>query len=392
MSEMDILCGEKNIPPHTQQSQMATEFTSSATKENTMSIITSEPVNIDAALPTDGGTDTSGLHDETMSSLCPNNSNSSLGAGAGAGATAGGPVSKNKRKHRRGKPKTKNIKPYKKANWKFQVPSYRKSQSVGYGRGGSGGGGGGSGGSGMGSGNPSSISGRRIKLNRSRSLVPYNTNKFLMEEHLAEVPSALLTPSDEEEFLTKEFANVYEKARVERLETLSKQQLIEECLQIEDRYSEQGAQRQQQINAQRLSAEYLIRIRSLEEKVRDLTKENIDLRRQLTVTQRPTPMDSSSEDSESDSSSSSGKSSSSSKSSLSTYSSPGELKNDIQMGDPSLSAEEHQEIANGVSNCNGYHSANSNTPSSSPSRPSSPTSPQQSRRQLDSPASQSTDP
>ncbi|CAD6992808.1 unnamed protein product [Ceratitis capitata] len=76
--------------------------------------------------------------------------------------------------------------------------------------------------------------GARPKILRSRSLVPYNTNKFLMEEHLAEVPSALLTPSgrtrdssfsvdsednyffslpeDEEEFLTKELL-MYMKRR-----------------------------------------------------------------------------------------------------------------------------------------------------------------------------------
>lgn len=118
-----------------------------------------------------------------------------------------------------------------------------------------------------------------------------------MEEHLAEVTSALLTPSgrtrdssfsvdsddnyfyslpeDEEEFLSKEFANVYEKARVERLESLTKQQLIEECLQIEDRYSsDQGTQRQQQLNVQRISSEFTAKIRMLEDKVKDLSREN----------------------------------------------------------------------------------------------------------------------
>lgn len=188
------------------------------------------------------------------------------------------PQQKTKRKHRRGKPKSKNgNKPYKKTNWRFPMPrlNYSKCGSVG------------------GSGGCS----RREKLQRSRSLVPYNTNKFLMEEHLAEVPSYLLTPSgrtrdssfsmdsednyffslpeDEEEFLTKEFANVYEKARVERLESLSKQELIEECLQIEDRYSkDQGNQRQQQIQVQRIAQEYIAKIRMLDEKVKELSREN----------------------------------------------------------------------------------------------------------------------
>lgn len=180
---------------------------------------------------------------------------------------------KTKRKHRRGKPKPKNAnKPYK--NWKFQVPRPNFNGC---------------------SGGMNNRNGARPKILRSRSLVPYNTNKFLMEEHLAEVPSSLLTPSgrtrdssfsvdsednyffslpeDEEEFLTKEFANVYEKARVERLENLTKQQLIEECLQIEDRYSsDQG--RQQQLNVQRISSEFMSKIRILEEKVRELSREN----------------------------------------------------------------------------------------------------------------------
>ncbi|XP_036323198.1 uncharacterized protein LOC118737059 [Rhagoletis pomonella] len=249
------------------------------------------------------------------------------------------PPQKAKRKHRRGKPKAKNAnKLYKKSNWKFQVPRPNFN--------GSGGGGGGGG---------HNRNGARPKILRSRSLVPYNTNKFLMEEHLAEVPSALLTPSgrtrdssfsidsednyffslpeDEEEFLTKEFANVYEKARVERLENLTKQQLIEECLQIEDRYSsDQG--RQQQLNVQRISSEFMSKIRILEEKVRELSRENYNLRCQLMRSAamavaaaaaasppsaapptgaacEPTPMDSSSVDSESDSSSSSSSSSSS---------------------------------------------------------------------------------
>uniref|UniRef100_A0A034V7Z0 Protein HEXIM1 n=1 Tax=Bactrocera dorsalis TaxID=27457 RepID=A0A034V7Z0_BACDO len=239
---------------------------------------------------------------------------------------------KTKRKHRRGKPKPKNAnKPYK--NWKFQVPRPNFNGCGG----------------GM-----NNRNGARPKILRSRSLVPYNTNKFLMEEHLAEVPSSLLTPSgrtrdssfsvdsednyffslpeDEEEFLTKEFANVYEKARVERLENLTKQQLIEECLQIEDRYSsDQG--RQQQLNAQRISSEFMSKIRILEEKVRELSRENYNLRCQLMRSAamavaasppsaapptgaacQPTPMDSSSVDSESDSSSSSSSSSSSNRS------------------------------------------------------------------------------
>lgn len=126
-------------------------------------------------------------------------------------------------------------------------------------------------------------SGGRTKLVRSRSLlVPYNTNRFLMEEHMSELPKEDFDENcfgsqteDQELFLSKEFSNVYERARVERLETMSKQELIQECLQIEDRYSkDQGRQRQQNLNAQNISKEYGAKIRALEEKIRELSREN----------------------------------------------------------------------------------------------------------------------
>lgn len=167
-----------------------------------------------------------------------------------------------KRKHRRGKHKPKN------SNWKFQ-PKYNNGT-----------GGGGNGGGGHG---PNQR--QRSKLIRSNSLAPYNTNRFLMEEHMVEVPllgNAGRTrdssfsvdsednyfyslPEDEEDFLSKEFSNVYEKARVERLENLSKQELIQECLQMEDRFTtDQGTQ--SQINIQRITTEFMSRIRALEQK------------------------------------------------------------------------------------------------------------------------------
>lgn len=103
-----------------------------------------------------------------------------------------------------------------------------------------------------------------------------------MEEHMSELPKEDFDENcfgsqteDQELFLSKEFSNVYERARVERLETMSKQELIQECLQIEDRYSkDQGRQRQQNLNAQNISKEYGAKIRSLEEKIRELSREN----------------------------------------------------------------------------------------------------------------------
>lgn len=73
-------------------------------------------------------------------------------------------------------------------------------------------------------------------------LVPYNTNRFLMEYHMAEV-SPGGAPVGRDEFLSNEFSNVYETAKCERLEGLSKQQLIQEYLQLESSH-EQLKQRQ----------------------------------------------------------------------------------------------------------------------------------------------------
>lgn len=129
-----------------------------------------------------------------------------------------------------------NGKPYRKSNWKFQMPRSSRRQ------------------------------GDEVILS---TLVPYNTNKFLMEEHMPEYsimgkysPSSAAAaaaaahlcrnrdssfsydsadennyfPEDEEEFLTKEFKSVYEDARTERLDGMSKTQLIHEYLQLEANY------------------------------------------------------------------------------------------------------------------------------------------------------------
>ncbi|XP_017874271.1 PREDICTED: protein HEXIM1 [Drosophila arizonae] len=253
-------------------------------------------------------------------------------------SSQGVPGATQRRKHRRGKKskmlpkKTKNQYPH----WKMDMGAVATMNSA----------------------NASCSSGARTKLVRSRSLlVPYNTNRFLMEEHMSELPRDDFEDNcfgsqteDQELFLSKEFSNVYERARVERLETMSKQELIQECLQIEDRYAkDQGRQRQLSLNAQNISKEFGAKIRALEEKIRDLTRENQMLRSHMIrprsptllvgiaaaasppsasaptasavcelearqQPQEPTPMDSSSEDSESDSSSSTSSTTSSSSS------------------------------------------------------------------------------
>ncbi|XP_054265272.1 protein HEXIM1 [Macrosteles quadrilineatus] len=94
---------------------------------------------------------------------------------------------------------------------------------------------------------------------------PYNTNEFLMEDHntfvkLNSPPTANIghqrsprvrdpsftsvdsdedhfysSPEDEEEFLTKEFSNTYQDLHVETLQSMSKPELIQQVLQLEEK-------------------------------------------------------------------------------------------------------------------------------------------------------------
>lgn len=172
-----------------------------------------------------------------------------------------------RRKSNRSKQKTTNNKPYKKSNWKFQMPRTRL-----YG------------------GDEPGLS----------SLVPYNTNKFLMEEHMPEAILGRVSPSgrtrnssfsvdsedyfnalpeDEEAFLTKEFSSVYETARAERLDGMSKNQLIKEYLQLEANYDKLsktlGARVSLDVDAKAKDFESKNVICRLEERVKQLTEENL---------------------------------------------------------------------------------------------------------------------
>lgn len=171
-----------------------------------------------------------------------------------------------RRKSNRSKQKSNN-KPYKKSNWKYQMPRTRL-----YG------------------GDEPGV----------HSLVPYNTNKFLMEEHMPEAILGRVSPSgrtrnssfsvdsedyfnalpeDEEEFLTKEFSSVYETARAERLDGMSKNQLIKEYLQLEANYDKLsktlGARVSLDVHAKAKDFESKNVICRLEERVKQLTEENL---------------------------------------------------------------------------------------------------------------------
>lgn len=171
-----------------------------------------------------------------------------------------------RRKSNRSKQKSNN-KPYKKSNWKFQMPRTR-------------------------------LYGAGDEPGLPTSLVPYNTNKFLMEEHMPEAilgrgvsPSGRTRnssfsvdsedyfnalPEDEEAFLTKEFSSVYETARAERLDGMSKNQLIKEYLQLEANYDKLsktlGARVSLDVDAKAKDFESKNR---LEERVKQLTEENL---------------------------------------------------------------------------------------------------------------------
>lgn len=206
------------------------------------------------------------------------NSNATIG-GAGTHLAK----NKGKRRRRKSKQKTNNVKPFKKSNWKFQIAPRPPQQASAQ---------------------------RQIRVDGGSgvsgglsTLVPYNTNKFLMEEHMPELPANGVRtressfsiddseennyfnalPEDEEEFLTKEFSSVYEDARSERLDGMSKSQLIREYLQMEANYDklsqnlgdrkcdDDNAKEQQQ--ARNYERENIIC--RLEDRVKELAAENL---------------------------------------------------------------------------------------------------------------------
>lgn len=302
------------------------------------------------------------------------------GIGRSSSSGGGGPIEKRrsndgaKRKTRRGKAKrgkrSSSSRPYTKSQWKFQSHVRIGATAAANKR-------------------------RAQSLSDHPPLVPYNTNRFLMEDHMPQV----LTPSeDEEEFLTKEFSSVYEDARSERLESLSKTQLIQEYLQLEANFEQvtrrfkaagtvgaavAGGATTREENESAVNAIEGGGGRRLEDRIRELTAENLELRRQLEHASRigmvlsakssPRPhaatgverMDSSScssdsEDSESDSSSSSSSSSdgSSSSSMSDDDADDGEDNRDVEDRQPLVAMMEGAVAGVGEGEPNGYHQVN----------------------------------
>lgn len=163
-----------------------------------------------------------------------------------AEASAGGPtklVRSNscggkKRKNRRGKSKKRKWKPYYKLSWEerreLEERESRRANRL-----------------------------RQRMFAHGQPVAPYNTTQFLMEDHCVQEPDYesmngvhhrhrensindsvdssdefYSSPEDEEDFLQKQFSEAYEDVHAERLNSMSKSELVQEYLLLEERVEE----------------------------------------------------------------------------------------------------------------------------------------------------------
>jgi len=186
-----------------------------------------------------------------------------------------------KKKHRRGKSKKRKWKPYNKLTWEekreLEDRETRRAHRI-----------------------------REERFAHGQPVAPYNTTQFLMEDHnvkepdLENVPNGhrqhrestgtaidseeyYSSPEDEEEFLQKEFCEVYDNIHAERLSSMSKLELIQEYIQLEDRVDKLehklGVAGREEGEVE-VSAENLEKIRIFHQEMRKLTEENDRLRRE----------------------------------------------------------------------------------------------------------------
>ncbi|KFB38323.1 AGAP002875-PA-like protein [Anopheles sinensis] len=264
------------------------------------------------------------LSSNQRNSDTPNSATGSKTSGTGGAGGGGG----GKRKRRRGKSqrgKSSSNRPYSKTQWKYQKASGQSARA------------------GLVVGTGCGSNKRRLEhhyalgarrktpflLSDQPPLVPYNTNRFLMEDHMPQVltPSGRTRdssfsidseenyfyslPEDEEDFLTKEFSDVYEKARCEQLESLSHAELIQEYIKLAVDYEQ--VLRRNTYTASAISKaavagssadgsgdiaglvgyngppkcdDATYKESLLEDQVRELMAENIELRRQLDQAKR----------------------------------------------------------------------------------------------------------
>uniref|UniRef100_A0A131YRB7 Protein HEXIM1/2 n=1 Tax=Rhipicephalus appendiculatus TaxID=34631 RepID=A0A131YRB7_RHIAP len=142
-----------------------------------------------------------------------------------------------KRKNRRGKTKKRKWKPYYKLSWEerreLEERESRRANRI-----------------------------RQRMFAHGQPVAPYNTTQFLMEDHCVQEPDYesmnghhrhrensindsvdssdefYSSPEDEEDFLQKQFSEAYEDVHAERLNSMSKAELVQEYLQLEERVEE----------------------------------------------------------------------------------------------------------------------------------------------------------
>ncbi|KAL7286111.1 hypothetical protein TKK_0019625 [Trichogramma kaykai] len=188
-----------------------------------------------------------------------------------------------------------------------------------------------------------------------QTLAPYNTTQFLIEDHNSELPDLeekiadatshdlssnetgasisrtrdssfsidsdddyfYSSPEDEEEFLTKEFRQQYENLHIERLNSLTKAQLITEYIELESRYEMVMKKRELNSNNDgdnsreaKICKKFQQRIEELIQQKEQLIRKVDALQKQLQQRRAGSPMSSidSESDSDSDSSNNSGSS------------------------------------------------------------------------------------
>ncbi|KAH7951129.1 protein HEXIM1 [Rhipicephalus sanguineus] len=142
-----------------------------------------------------------------------------------------------KRKNRRGKAKKRKWKPYYKLSWEerreLEERESRRANRL-----------------------------RQRMFAHGQPVAPYNTTQFLMEDHCVQEPDYesmnghhrhrensindsvdssdefYSSPEDEEDFLQKQFSEAYEDVHAERLNSMSKAELVQEYLLLEERVEE----------------------------------------------------------------------------------------------------------------------------------------------------------
>lgn len=224
-----------------------------------------------------------------------------LESGSGSGDQDGGQhedgvdIAAKKKRTRRGKPKHRKLKPYSKQHLSCQQQVHSTCQCT----------------------EQNAKTGRLTQA-------PYNTTQFLMDDHsdlpdleqkLSEAASLEVatlfqkplapprtrdssfsvdsdedyfysSPEDEEEFLTKEFSNAYEDLHAERLNNLSKSQLVQEYLQLEARMDVLSKRQRsktfhqmEERDAENKDSETAKKLKLCQQRIDDLLQQNEQLRR-----------------------------------------------------------------------------------------------------------------